>query len=53
MELPGSNVLSKESFSYILGNGDPQKIPYYSGKGTCFFLFQKTETLKNFLYFRR
>ena len=46
MELSGSNIknfffiLSKESFSYISGNGNPEKIPYISGNG-------------NFLYFRK
>ena len=35
-----SCAFSKESFSYIPGNGNPEKIPYISGNGT-------------FLYFRK
>ena len=27
-------IFSKESFSYILGNGNPEKIPCTSGNGT-------------------
>ena len=38
-----SYIFSKESFSYILQNGNPEKI----------LIFQETETLKNFVYFRK
>ena len=40
MELSGSNIFSKESFSYFLRNEKPEKIPYISINGT-------------FLYFRK
>ena len=33
-------IFSKESFSYISGNGHPEKIPYISGNGT-FSYFRK------------
>ena len=29
MELSGSNIFSKESFSYISGNENPQKLPIF------------------------
>ena len=38
-----SYIFSKESFYYISGNDNPPKI----------LIFQETETLKNFLYFRK
>ena len=38
MELSGSNIFSKESFSYILGNENPEKIPYILGSGTFLYL---------------
>ena len=31
MELSSSNIFSIESFSYISGNGNPEKILYISG----------------------
>ena len=34
MELPGSNIKRFLIFSYILGNRNPQKIPYVSGNRT-------------------
>ena len=34
MELPGSNIKRFLIFSYILGNGNPQKNPYVSGNRT-------------------
>ena len=40
MELSSYNIFSKESFSYISGNGNPEKILYISGNRT-------------FLYFRK
>ena len=40
MEL--SYIFSKESFSYISGNGNSEKIPYISGNKT--FLYLKTES---------
>ena len=50
MELSGSNlkkflIFSQKSFSYILGNGSPEKIPYSSRNRTSkvpktnFFMF--------------
>ena len=59
------NIFSKESLSYILGNGNPEKkIPYTSGKGTfLYFIFQevtfrarkvkKNPLIKSFLYFEK
>ena len=44
-------IFSKESFSYISGNG-PRKISVYFRKQN-FLIYQETETLKNFLYFRK
>ena len=41
------NIFSKKSFSYILGNKNPEKICYISGNGT-FLYFRK----QNFLTFR-
>ena len=39
-------IFSKESFSYILGNGNPEKIPCISGNGNS-----KKPTLKKLLIF--
>ena len=47
-----SYIFSKESFSYISGNGNPEKILCISGNGTI-FNFKKQKPLKNFLYFRK
>ena len=38
--------------SYILGNGNPEKIPYISGNGT-FLYFEKWKPRKNPLYIRK
>ena len=43
MKLPGSNIKKFLIYSYISGNGNPEKIPYIS----------ETETLKSFLYFAK
>ena len=73
MELSCSNInfsyiLSKESFSSISENENPEKIPYISGNGTFlyfskFLIFQEVTfrarknkkhlLRKNFLYFRK
>ena len=34
-----SYIFSKESFSYTLGNGIPEKIPYISENGTFLYFF--------------
>ena len=33
-----SYIFSKGSCSYILRNGDPEKIPYFSGNGNFLYL---------------
>ena len=40
-----SYILLKESFSYISGNADPEKIPFISGNGT-FLYFRKLLTFQ-------
>ena len=39
-EIEISNIFFKKSFSYVSGNGNPEKIPYISGNGT-FLYFKK------------
>ena len=66
MELPFSNIkkflmiFSKERFSYILGNGHLEKIPYISGNGTFYISANGNpekilyiSVSRTFLYFRR
>ena len=43
-------IFFKESFSYISGNGSPEKV---LGNGTFLYFRPGSETLKNFLYFRK
>ena len=43
MELSSSSIKKLLKFSCILGNGNHKKL----------FIFQETETLKSFLYFRK
>ena len=60
MELSGSSILknvlfflfSKESFSYISGNGNPKNIPYISGRKLLIFqevTFRARKTKKSAL----
>ena len=36
-----SDIFSKESFSYVSGNEDPEKIPYILGNGTFFYFSRR------------
>ena len=57
MELPGSNIKRFLIFSYILGNGNPQKNPYVSGNRTFKSRARKKKKKihpeKNYLYLRK
>ena len=49
MELPGSNIKRFLIFSYILGNGNPKKIPYVSGNRTFKSRARKKKEKKSIL----
>ena len=62
--LSSNNKKSQETetprkIPFISGNGNTKKASYISGIGTFqstprkFLIFQESETLKNFLYFRK
>ena len=51
-EMGISYIFLKESVSYISGNGNHEKSSLYFRKRN-FLIFQETETIKNFLYFRK
>ena len=50
MELSGSNIKQFLIFSYISGNGNPEKLLYISGNGT-FLYFKKNFQSANFFIF--
>ena len=57
MELSGTSIrffyiFSKESFSYISGKGNPEKVPYISGNET-FLYFTTPKPRQNSLYFNK
>ena len=52
MELSGSKIKRFLIFSYITGNGNPEKNSLYFRKRD-FLIFHETKTLENFIYFRK
>ena len=61
MELSGSNIFSRESFSYISGNGNPEKTSYIFPKESFSYISRNRNPEKilyisgngTFLYFRK